>query len=63
TIGVYRLCAWGTMPIGALVFGAVADGMGSAVAFGAGGLSILVFGVIIAPSVLRDTRLSMRMQR
>lgn len=62
TMGVYRLCAWGTMPIGALVFGVVADAVGLGVAFGAGGLSILVFGVLIAPLVLRDTRLSMQVQ-
>jgi MFS family permease len=58
TIGVYRLCAWGTMPVGALVFGAVAERTGPSVAFGVGGVSILVFGVLTAPMVLRDVRLS-----
>lgn len=56
TIGAYRLVAWGTMPLGALAFGAMAGAWGTAVAFGAGGAAVLLLGIGIAPELAGDLR-------
>ncbi|WP_158771704.1 MFS transporter [Streptomyces sp. NRRL S-340] len=54
--GVYRLFAWGTMPIGALLFGALTDAAGPRTAFAAGGAVLLVLSVLVAPTLLRSDR-------
>jgi MFS family permease len=54
--GVYRLFAWGTMPIGALLFGALTEAAGPRMAFAAGGVALLVLSVLVAPTLLRSDR-------
>ncbi|MEH1015109.1 MFS transporter [Micromonospora sp. CPCC 206060] len=57
TIGAYRLVAWGTMPAGAVAFGALADAWGTAVTFGVGGGCVLLVAVVVAPLLAGDRRL------
>ncbi|MGW0811512.1 MFS transporter, partial [Nonomuraea sp. NPDC002799] len=49
--GVYRLFAWGTMPAGALLFGAMSDLWGPRTAFAAGGAALLALTVAVAPAL------------
>ncbi len=57
TIGAYRVVAWGTMPLGAAAFGALAQLWGSRWAFGAGALVIVLLTVPVALVLAGDTRL------
>lgn len=50
---VYRLIAWGTMPLGGVAFGALATRYGSASAFVVGGIVILVVTAALAAVVVR----------
>ncbi|MFF4920688.1 MFS transporter [Kitasatospora sp. NPDC001261] len=54
--GVYRLFAWGTMPLGALVFGRVSASAGPRAAFALGGVVTLLTCLPIAYALLRDSR-------
>jgi hypothetical protein len=45
---VYRLISWGTMPIGAVAFGALATHYGPASAFTVGGLAMLAVTLTLA---------------
>ncbi|MET8545838.1 MFS transporter [Kitasatospora sp. NPDC004799] len=54
--GVYRLFAWGTMPLGALVFGRVSASAGPRAAFALGGVVTLLTCLPIAYTLLRDGR-------
>lgn len=56
--GVYRLFAWGTMPIGALLFGWLSTAAGPQAAFAAGGAVTLVMCLPIAFALLRDSRIT-----
>ncbi|MFI2606481.1 MFS transporter [Kitasatospora sp. NPDC018619] len=58
--GVYRLFAWGTMPLGALVFGRVSTAAGPGAAFALGGVVTLLTCLPIAYTLLRDSRVSDR---
>ncbi|MBM9508482.1 MFS transporter [Actinacidiphila acididurans] len=57
TTGVYRLFAWGTMPLGALLFGWLSTMGGPQTAFAAGGAVTLAMCPPIALTMLRDSRL------
>ncbi|MFC5143542.1 MFS transporter [Streptomyces aureoversilis] len=54
--GVYRLFAWGTMPLGALLFGMLTEAAGPRAAFAAGGVAILALSLAVAPVLFRDGR-------
>ncbi|MGW1073091.1 MFS transporter [Streptomyces sp. NPDC002537] len=54
--GVYRLFAWGTMPVGALLFGTLSESAGPRAAFAAGGVAILALSLLVAPVLLKDER-------
>ncbi|MFF4383445.1 MFS transporter [Kitasatospora sp. NPDC001547] len=56
--GVYRLFAWGTMPLGALVFGRVSASAGPRAAFALGGVVTLLTCLPIAYTLLRDGRMT-----
>ncbi|MFJ7906046.1 MFS transporter [Kitasatospora sp. NPDC096204] len=58
--GVYRLFAWGTMPLGALVFGRVSASAGPRAAFALGGAATLLTCLPIAYTLLRDSRVTDR---
>ncbi|MFE7589138.1 MFS transporter [Kitasatospora sp. NPDC057512] len=58
--GVYRLFAWGTMPLGALVFGRVSASAGPRAAFALGGVATLLTCLPIAYALLRDSRVTDR---
>ncbi|MFE7635898.1 MFS transporter [Kitasatospora sp. NPDC057518] len=58
--GVYRLFAWGTMPLGALVFGRVSASAGPRTAFALGGVVTLLTCLPIAYALLRDSRVTDR---
>ncbi|MFF2116890.1 MFS transporter [Kitasatospora sp. NPDC058184] len=58
--GVYRLFAWGTMPLGALVFGRVSASAGPRAAFALGGVVTLLTCLPIAYALLRDSRVTDR---
>ncbi|MGW3075380.1 MULTISPECIES: MFS transporter [unclassified Kitasatospora] len=58
--GVYRLFAWGTMPLGALVFGRVSASAGPRAAFALGGAVTLLTCLPITCTLLRDGRLTDR---
>ncbi|MEU1289578.1 MFS transporter [Kitasatospora sp. NPDC005856] len=58
--GVYRLFAWGTMPLGALVFGRVSTAAGPGAAFALGGVVTLLTCLPIAYALLRDSRVTDR---
>ncbi|WP_125932872.1 MFS transporter [Janibacter indicus] len=57
TIGAYRVVAWGTMPLGAAAFGALAQVWGSRWAFGVGAVVILLLAVPVALVLAGDARL------
>jgi len=56
--GVYRLLAWGTMPLGALLFGRLSTSAGPRVAFAVGGAVTLVMCLPVAFTLLRDGRVT-----
>jgi MFS family permease len=56
--GAYRLFSWGTMPFGAMLFGAMATAWGTPGAFAGGVVLILLLGLSLAPVVCRDARLA-----
>ncbi|MFJ6772019.1 MFS transporter [Kitasatospora sp. NPDC091257] len=58
--GVYRLFAWGTMPLGALVFGRVSASAGPRAAFALGGVVTLLTCLPIAYALLKDSRVTDR---
>ncbi|MFE7524295.1 MFS transporter [Kitasatospora sp. NPDC057542] len=58
--GVYRLFAWGAMPLGALVFGRVSASAGPRAAFALGGVVTLLTCLPIAYALLRDSRVTDR---
>ncbi|MEV7185635.1 MFS transporter [Kitasatospora sp. NPDC093102] len=58
--GVYRLFAWGAMPLGALVFGRVSTSAGPRAAFALGGVVTLLTCLPIAYALLRDSRVTDR---
>jgi hypothetical protein len=58
TMGAYRLLAWGTMPLGAMLFGAMAAAWGTPRAFGVGAGLMLLLGLSLAPVVCGDARLA-----
>ncbi|WP_394617062.1 MFS transporter [Lentzea sp. JNUCC 0626] len=60
TIGAYRVVAWGTMPLGAAAFGALAQVWGSRWAFGVGAVAILVLAVPVALVLAGDVRLTVQ---
>ncbi|WP_261568220.1 MFS transporter [Frankia gtarii] len=51
---VYRTIAWATIPIGALAGGAMAHAWGLRVTWLAGGIGILLAGVLLLPGIWRD---------
>ncbi|MEU9186814.1 MFS transporter [Streptomyces sp. NPDC048484] len=56
--GVYRLFAWGTMPLGALLFGWLSTLAGPQAAFAVGGAVTLVMCLPIAFTLLKDSRIT-----
>lgn len=60
TMGAYRLFAWGTMPLGAMLFGAMAAAWGTPRAFGVGAGLMLLLCLSLAPVVCGDARLASR---
>ncbi|MGW0764031.1 MFS transporter [Streptomyces sp. NPDC002676] len=58
SIGVYRLFAWGTMPLGAALYGLLADFWGTRAAFLAGGLLAVAALVLVVPALLAEARLT-----
>ncbi|MFE7765871.1 MFS transporter [Streptomyces sp. NPDC057438] len=56
SIGAYRLFAWGTMPVGAALYGAMADAWGPRTAFAAGSLLTLAALGLVGPALLNSVR-------
>ncbi|MFD4633368.1 MFS transporter [Streptomyces sp. NPDC058284] len=56
--GVYRLFAWGTMPLGALIFGWLSTSAGPRTAFAVGGAVTLLMCPPIAFTLLKDSRIT-----
>jgi MFS family permease len=56
--GAYRLVAWGTMPAGALIFGAAAGRWGFRAAFGGGGVAIAALALVVVVLLAGDDRLA-----
>lgn len=56
--GAYRLFSWGTMPLGAMLFGAMATAWGTPRAFAGGVVLIVLLGLWLAPVVCGDARLT-----
>ncbi|MFB7126833.1 MULTISPECIES: MFS transporter [unclassified Kitasatospora] len=58
SIGVYRLFAWGTMPLGAALYGLLADLWGTRAAFLAGSLLAVAALLLVVPALLSEARLA-----
>ncbi|MDV9169865.1 MFS transporter [Streptomyces sp. W16] len=56
--GVYRLFAWGTMPLGALLFGWLSTLAGPRAAFAVGGAVTLVMCLPVAFALSKDSRIT-----
>jgi hypothetical protein len=54
---VYRLFAWGTMPVGALLFGGLSSFAGPQAAFAAGGAATLVMCLPVSLTLRKDERI------